>query len=284
MIEVERRILKKFGGPNLRAALRLDPTLAELYHENTKLTPLSSRAYGAWISQIGRSKVITSLMAKPYKVYSLMDREPLGPALPDNEVERAIAARRSVRSYTGEAVSRQELSRLLQFSYGRTDPRRHYRAVASGGALYPLEVYAFALRVDGLEQGLYHYGAEHHELDVVRRCDRLEELKEAIWFEDIDIDQAAVLLLITSVFQRSTLKYKDRGYRMILMEAGEVAQNLALVAGAMGLGACLVGGFHDDTVSRLLEIDGRDEAPLLPVVVGRRADPRPPAEDRAQTG
>jgi hypothetical protein len=52
----------------------------------------------------------------------------------------------------------------------------------------------------------------------------------------------------------------------------------------MGLGACLVGGFHDDTVSRLLEIDGRDEAPLLPVVVGRRADPRPPAEDRAQTG
>lgn len=32
MIDVERQVLKKLGGPNLRATLRVDPTLAELFH------------------------------------------------------------------------------------------------------------------------------------------------------------------------------------------------------------------------------------------------------------
>jgi len=55
------------------------------------------------------------------------------------------------------------------------------------------------------------------------------------------------------------------------MEAGEVAQNMTLEANALGLGVCLVGGFHDNNLSKILEIDGSYEAPLLPIVVGRIA-------------
>jgi nitroreductase len=58
---------------------------------------------------------------------------------------------------------------------------------------------------------------------------------------------------------------------MILMEAGEAAQNLCLIATSMDLGACLLGGFNDDLLSSFLDIDGVDEAPLLPVLVGRPA-------------
>lgn len=269
MIEVERPILKKLARGKLHAAVRLDPTLAELFHENTKLTPLSARAYGATITQIASSKVLMTMMSQPYKRYTLMDRVALPAAAPDNELERLIAARRSVRAYSGEPIGCEELGRLLLYTYGRTDPRRNVRAVASGGGLYPLEVYAFALRVDGLPPGLYHYDAENHQLDTVYRGDRLEELKECIWFEDIDVAAAAVLFVVTAVFQRNTLKYQDRGYRMVLMEAGEVGHGMSLVAGALGLGLCLVGGFHDDALSRLLEVDGQNEAPLLPAVLGR---------------
>jgi len=271
MIEVERPILKKLARGKLQVGLRLDPTLAELYHENTKLTPLSARAYGAWITQIASSKMLGALMSKPYKLYTLMDQVELPATPPASQLEEMIEVRRSVRRYSGEAIGREELARLLFYAYGRTDRRGHFRAVASGGGLYPLEVYAFALRVEGLETGLYHYDAEHHRLDAVRRGERSAEIEECIWFEDIEIAQAAVLFVITAVFQRNTLKYQDRGYRMILMEAGEVAQNLSLVASTLGLGCCLVGGFHDDALSRLLEVDGRDEAPLLPAVVGRPA-------------
>jgi hypothetical protein len=37
----------------------------------------------------------------------------------------------------------------------------------------------------------------------------------------------------------------------------------------MDIGSCLLGGFNDDLPSDLLDIDGADEAPLLPVLVGR---------------
>jgi nitroreductase len=55
----------------------------------------------------------------------------------------------------------------------------------------------------------------------------------------------------------------------VLIEAGEVGHNLALLASSLGLGSCLLGGFLDDGLSKLLDIDGVDEAPLLPIVVGR---------------
>jgi len=269
VIEIERQALKKFAGTGFRGAVKMEASLSELFHENTKLTPLSSRAYGSWINQIGKSKMLMSLMAMPFKTYTLMDQVALPSAPPRSELESLIAARRSIRNYSGESMTQEELASLLFFSYGITDNRRNFRAVASGGGLYPLEIYVVALNIEDLERGIYHYNIEHNCLDVVSRGDRLDEIKECIWFEDIDIDDASALFIVTAIFERSTLKYQDRGYRMVLMEAGEVAQNLTLVANSHDLGVCLLGGFHDNIVSRILEIDGNNEAPLLPIVVGR---------------
>lgn len=269
MIEIERQALKKFADKGFRGAVKMQASLSELFHENTKLTPLSSRAYGAWISQIGHSKMLMSLMAKAFKTYTLMDQVPLPSEPPRSELETLIAARRSTRNYSGESLSQAELGSLLFYSYGITDKRRNWRAVASGGGLFPLEIYIVPINVEDLESGIYHYNVEHNCLDVVSRGDRLAEIKECIWFEDIHLDDAAALFIVTAVFERTTLKYQDRGYRMVLMEAGEVAQNMTLIANSQNLGVCLVGGFHDDIVSRILEIDGSYEAPLLPIVVGR---------------
>lgn len=268
-MKIERQALAKFAGQNLQAPLRLDATLSELYHENTKLGPLSSKAYGQWIGQIGRSSTMVKLMRQPYKVYSLMDQVELPAPQAGSGVERAIAERRSQRMFTGESMSREELSRLLFFTYGRTEGEGYFRAVPSGGALYPLEIYVAALRVDDLEPGIYHYAPEHHLLDVIERRPRLAELEHAIWFDPIQVDEAAAIVIISAIFQRTTLKYQDRGYRMVLLEAGAAAQNLLLVSTALGLGGCLVGGFHDDTVSAILGLDGSDEAPLVPVALGR---------------
>jgi SagB-type dehydrogenase family enzyme len=143
--------------------------------------------------------------------------------------------------------------------------------VASGGALYPLELYVVALKIDGLEPGIYHYGVEAGDLDVVRAGEFLPALKEVVTWEGIDIDNASLAIIVTAAFRRNTAKYRDRGYRLILMEAGEAAQNLCLLATSMDLGACLLGGFNDDLLSQFLGIDGVEEAPLLPVLVGRPA-------------
>lgn len=273
MLKVDRRVLKKIAGAGVYRAIQIESSLSEIFHENTKLAPLSARAYTQTIAQKTKTPFMQTLMANPFKVYSLMDLAELPPPGEPNELERLIAARRSTRRYTGEALTREELSRLLLYTYGKPVAGRGQRPVASGGALYPLELYVVPLNVEGLERGwVYHYNADQHKLDIVRREDRWEEFRRAVWLDDMeDVNKISALLIVTAVFARCTTKYLDRGYRLVLMEAGEVGHNLALLAASHGLGACLLGGFLDDQLSKLLDIDGLDEAPLLPVVLGRPA-------------
>ena len=270
MFKLEREVLKKVTGDGVLMPVQRKSSLSEIFHENTKLSPLSGRAYSQHIDRIGKSPVAKALMAEPYKVYTLFDRVKLTVPEAQNELERTIVARRSERHYTGEAISQEELTKLLFYTYGRTELRRNFRSVASGGGLFPLEFYVVARNVTGVEPGIYHYDVENNYLDAIERGDRWESLKECVWFKDIDVDDAAIVIVITASFLRSTLKYQDRGYRMILMEAGEAAHNLSLLCIPLGLGACLLGGFLDDALSDLLGIDGVDEAPLLPIVIGRR--------------
>lgn len=291
MLKVERRVLKKIAGTGIYGTLQVESTLSEIFHENTKLAPLSSRAYTQSIAQKVKSPVVQALMASPFKVYSLMDQAELSALGEPNELERVIAARRSTRRYTGEAVTRQELSRLLLYTYGKPDAGRNQRPVASGGGLYPLELYVVPLNVEGLERGwVYHYNADRHSLDIVRREDRWDEFRRIVWLDDMeDVEKISMVVVVTAVFARCTMKYLDRGYRLVLMEAGEVGHNLALLATSLGLGACLLGGFLDDQLSKILDVNGVDEAPLLPVVLGRPAGAKaagkggaPPPDDGAQ--
>jgi SagB-type dehydrogenase family enzyme len=271
VLKLEPRTVKKLAGKGFRSAIEIKSSLSEMFHENTKLTPLSGRAYGQHIANVLGSSEAKRLMASPYKLYSLMDQVELTSLEPKTELERVIADRRSQRRFSGEAITQQELSRLLFFSYGRTERGGQFRAVASGGALYPLEVYVIALNISGLERGIYHYDIEDHCLDVVSRGDCWDAVKDCVWLSDIEEpEKGAMIVVFTAIFQRNTMKYLDRGYRLILMEAGEAAQNMSLLATSAGLGVLLLGGFIDNALSELLGIDGVDEAPLLPVFVGRR--------------
>lgn len=62
-------------------------------------------------------------------------------------------------------------------------------------------------------------------------------------------------------------KYGERGIRYAHIEVGHVAQNLFLQAVALGLGAGVVGAFHDEEVSKVIAIPSKHE-PLLIMPVG----------------
>lgn len=272
MATSDQRVFQKLKHTSVRLGREARKNaLYEIFHENTKLGPLTSRAYSAFIVNFIRSRRAQRMVELAHKVYTLVERRALPRVEARNELERAIVARRSIRRFSGEALTLEELARLLFFTYGKTDPRGRFRAVGSGGALYPLELYVAALEVQGLAPGLYHYGVETGALDVVRTDLTRAALAQVVNTEGLDLDNAALALIVTASFRRSTVKYQDRGYRMILMEAGEAAQNLHLLATSMGLGACLLGGFSDDLLSEFLGIDGVEEAPLLPVLIGRPA-------------
>jgi SagB-type dehydrogenase family enzyme len=177
----------------------------------------------------------------------------------DVSLEEAIAERRSVREFTEEPLTWQEVSQLLWAAQGVTDPRG-LRAAPSAGALYPLEVYVV------LPEGVYHYLSQGHAVSAVLDGDRRGDLWEAGLRQDALL-QAAAIFVIAGVYERTEGKYGERAERYVEMEAGHAAQNLLLQAVALNLGAVPIGAFYDDQVQTALALPA-DHRPLYLIPVG----------------
>jgi len=185
-------------------------------------------------------------------------------------VEEAISRRRSTRSYSGQSMLLNELAHILWYTGGISHERwgHRLRTAPSSGALYPIEVYAVVHQVDGLSRGVYHYDVQHHTLDQIQTGDLREAVVRQGLMQEF-LGQANVILFFTVIFQRMRWKYQDRTYRYGLIEAGHLGQNVYLAATSMGLGACAVGAFMDDQVNGMLGVDGKEEAAVYMLAVGK---------------
>jgi SagB-type dehydrogenase family enzyme len=184
-----------------------------------------------------------------------------------------LAGRRSVRRFGGEPLQLHELSQLLWASQGITRRQREhaFRTAPSAGALYPIETYVVVHRVSSLEPGLYHYAVSEHALEQVRTGDLRESAAHAALDQRMAHD-ADTLFVWTAVFDRTTWKYGERGYRYIYLDAGHLVQNLALAAVALGLGSCQIAALYDREANELVGVDGDHESVLYMTVVGRRPE------------
>jgi SagB-type dehydrogenase family enzyme len=122
--------------------------------------------------------------------------------------------------------------------------------------------------IEGIEPGIYHYNVRDHALELVRGGDLRQQLAEAALDQDFLADGAAVLAW-TAVFARSKWKYRERAHRYVYLDAGHIAQNVALAAVALGLGSCQVAALYDDEVNALLGVDGKEESIIYMTVIGR---------------
>jgi len=182
-------------------------------------------------------------------------------------IEEAILKRRSKREYSQEALSMEDVSQLLWAAQGITGPRGFGRAAPSAGGTYPLEIYVVTGRVEGLEAGVYHYNPKEHSITRIRTGDFREELQEA-GLNQKWIGNAAIDLVFTAVYERTTHVYGDRGIRYVHLEAGHAAQNVYLQAVSLNLGAVVVGAFDDKKVIETINATG-DETPLYIIPIGK---------------
>ncbi len=181
-------------------------------------------------------------------------------------LEEALSGRRSERDFAPAGISLAKIAQLLWAAQGITASEGR-RTAPSAGALYPLQVYVVASRVETLPPGTYRYDALSHRLIRLSAGHKTAMLARAALNQDW-IAQAAAILVVAAIEQRTTRKYGDRGVRYVFMEAGHAAQNILLQSVALGLGATVVGAFDDEGVRSVLGL-ARSERPLCLVPVGR---------------
>jgi SagB-type dehydrogenase family enzyme len=247
---------------------------AEAYHEASSLYPSfglrQTRGY-----LLAASEELRVSSGRAARLHPQRPRVSLPTAaLPRTPFAQLVASRRSSRTFAQAPLRLAELAAVLHAGYGVTGRLDQgapvpLRAVPSGGALYPLDVWVSARAVAGLAAGLYHFDPLAAALEVVYEGDATTRLAATSVYPEPTAAAAAVLVVSASLW-RTRFKYRLRGYRFALLEAGHLAQNVLLAATGLGLGALPIGGFFDRPLAQLLDLDGVNEVALYLLALGRR--------------
>jgi len=246
----------------------------ELFHENSKV----ARHSGALSKEEVRARMNEFHESLPFHGYPVVDLPrtlfPLN--LPLDEV---LVTRVSVREFNPCSLSLESLATILHYAYGVTRDNegtlfpRPLRIVPSGGALYPLEIFFHTINATGLDVGLYHYNPMMNNLRLLCKGDLTRRIAGAMVYPNLVVN-ASVIFFLTAIFERSVFKYGNRGYRFILLEGGHVAQNVNLVANALGLGSVNIGGYFDREIDDLLGLDGITHSTIYMIAIGKNQKPR----------
>ncbi len=256
--------------------------LSALYHEESKLGPHRMASFREHISRFSQDEqAIFASLSESLKSYPTRPAIALprcAPCLDQVGLRETLFARQSYRGeMTGQPIALATLGSWLDMAASVTAdivqpkspnaPRIRMRSWASGGGLYPIETYVVVVSGSPeLDAGVYHYQPLQHELR------RLNNALIHTWtdrvFWDLDKTKAAVLLVLTATFARTQAKYGERGYRIALLDAGHLGQNLLLSATALQLAVTPLGGFDEDAIARDLELDPYYESPIHIILAG----------------
>ena len=233
-----------------------DTNAARSFHDATKLSYIN-------------------LATKPplYKTYLDLPATALPAEMPSPGAPTLLAVGGVVSPSQGP-LNLATIAQLLHYSAGlirrstlRSVGEVHYRAAASAGALYPIELYVVCGDLQGLSAGIYHYAPSTHSLSLLCSGDYRGNLAAAAAGHP-GIADAPATIVSTCVFWRSAWKYRERGYRYCYWDNGTILANMTATANALGQPASIVAGFVDAQVDALLGLESSSEASFFLVPIG----------------
>jgi SagB-type dehydrogenase family enzyme len=170
--------------------------------------------------------------------------------------------------YRAARVKRVVTSRTGEPGYEHTE-----RPYPGAGACYELETYLVVQKCRGLSAGLYHYEPAAHCLERLEQAsaDALERLLSDACAAAALPSPPQVLVILAARFARLTTKYGPGSYALILKDAGILLQTMCLVATALDLGACIVGGGDAETFARAAGTHPYEESSVGELLLGSLA-------------
>jgi len=192
----------------------------------------------------------------------------LGHSLARNAPLRRPSAARFTK--TESPLEYEKFSAFLERSFmvlrNDEDNRRPY---PSGGALYSVQVTIFVRHVGSVGTGAYHV------LPCSRELERLQSLPEAVVSDrlflgvDSELREFDFAILYSAIAAIPLAKYRNRGYRLALVEVGSMYQVATQNADLIGISNRVWGGFDDDGLSIALGLDPRVAWPVMCQIFGR---------------
>ncbi|WP_430612981.1 SagB/ThcOx family dehydrogenase [Flavobacterium sp. JP2137] len=201
-------------------------------------------------------------------------------------LEQINKKRKSTRSFSNEPLTFEEISDFFKLfysitgketiNYNGTKLTRDIRNIASGGALYPTEIYIFNHKISKIPLGVYRYNVLNFQLELIKELKNKGDFKD--FYEIImksennpsvlDFENASAFIVFTSVLNKHSFKYQDFGVLLSFIEIGEFIHAAYLAVASLDLACCVFGGFFNNKMNEYLELKNTLHQPILCMAIG----------------
>ncbi len=149
------------------------------------------------------------------------------------------------------------------------------RTYPSGGGLYPIEMFLYIKGIDGIKEGLYLWNPVRSHLIFIKDAISQEELEDLLPMTAVKIDpnnaslkKCNVIVFLVANFRYSSYKYGKLAYKLAILEAGHIGQNIQLTATALNKKTTALCGYYDDKVEKYIGLDGNEKTCLYVFTMG----------------
>ncbi len=230
------RSISQYNETNLAAKINTDKGLEEIFDSNTIYLPQK--------------------MKKLKKSFS-----------------EVIEQRHSSREFEHTKMSLEELSCILKNSFGLAKRQVNYNGIitttrhyASGGGLYPIDVYLMINQVKQLKKGLYKYQPYSHSLFQMHADMDLGILFATGHF---DLENCSFVVLYEYSVNRNYTKYGELSLLTSMVEVGNMSHNFELTCAASDYSACQIAGFDKPYAEKCLGLDGINSHVIFTNICGK---------------
>lgn len=196
--------------------------------------------------------------------------------LKNENIYNCIKERRSVRLYSEEKLTLEELSYLLWSTQGINNSKNvpSLRTVPCSGATHSFETYLFIMNVHDIKKGIYRYLPIEHKILFMFELENIDEKVDIMTLDQPFVphfaNKAAVIFAWSTIPYRSEWKFDITAHKKILIDVGHVCQNLYLASESIEAGACAIGIYDQKMIDDILNLDGEDEFVVYLAAVGKK--------------
>jgi oxazoline/thiazoline dehydrogenase len=237
----------------------------------------------------------SNLIGKTFRFLGKIEPTPVLKAKPSNEIinlykpdidslkqtdtpfTAILESRKTIRKHGKKPITVEQLGEFLYRSARLREimPRDNMdcsnRPYPTGGACYDIEIYTAINSCENIDAGLYYYAPQDHQLCKVSGKTKQVEalLKSAGLSVEIEVEPQ-ILILLSSRFSRVSWGYESMAYSLILKHVGILYQTMYLVATAMNLAPCGVGGGNSELFAAAAGCDYFAESSVGEFILGSR--------------
>lgn len=207
-------------------------------------------------------------IAKLRPISALASRSAQSFAISEQPADVSVgwAERRSAGGFQASSLTREQFGQILVAAGNGYLSDLHG---TMDGVAHTL-LFCASNTVSGFDSGMYFYNAFGRTVNLVRRGDMRAEVRRTIPSLAVaySIRDAAACFVPAGSYERGFDVYGDRWYRMQNIEAGIMAQRIALAAASLGLGSRINCGYRTERADEMLGACDSSLRTLVQIFVG----------------